>query len=388
MLRILRSLWTEPAVDDPPPANRWEWLFAAALTVTAVLEAIFRTDLVWPVPSLIITLALVPTVVIRRQHPLAVVLFAFFLNGVVEVVSQLRDVDWEGLYTTAFVLLLIYSLFRWASGRHAVIGLVMVAFPLIVTSFEGDNSVGDTIGGIIIILVMAELGAAVRYQDNSRTRRLAEIRERERKELARELHDTVAHHVSAIAVQAQAGRTVGVDRPDAALDALATIEEAASRTLEEMRSIVGALRDDDPEMAPGHTLADIEKLAPGAAGGPVVSVTVSGDLAGLRPSVEAAAFRVAQESVTNAVRHARFATSIGVDVVGDGETVRLRIEDDGLALSNPPTPGHGLVGMSERVALLGGRISAGPGPDRGFVVEAELPKRGAGAALETAQVSS
>ena len=388
MFRIVRSLWTEPAVDDPPPANRWEWLLAAALTVTAVTEAAFRTDLVWRVPSLLVTLSLIPTVVLRRRFPLAAVLFAFFLNGVVEVVSQIRGVEWEGLYTSVFLLLLIYSLFRWAAGRHAFLGLLMVAFPLTVTSFEGENSVGDTVGGIVIVLVMAELGAAVRYQESSRTRRLAEIRERERKELARELHDTVAHHVSAIAVQAQAGQAVFAQRPESALEALATIEEAASRTLEEMRSIVGALRDDAPEMTPGHTLADIEKLAPGTGGGPVVSVTVTGDLDGLRPSVEAAAFRVAQESVTNAVRHARFATSIDVDVVGDGETVRLRIADDGLALNAPPTPGHGLVGMTERVALLGGRISAGPGPERGFVVEAELPKRGATAPLESAEVTS
>jgi signal transduction histidine kinase len=114
----------------------------------------------------------------------------------------------------------------------------------------------------------------VRYRASSRLREIDQVKLRERQQLARELHDTVAHHVSAIAIQAQAGRTVAADRPDAALRALETIEEAASRTLAEMRSMVGVLRDgDEPERAPQPGVADIERLAREGGHGPRVDVS-------------------------------------------------------------------------------------------------------------------
>src|ERR687888_2378315 len=108
----------------------------------------------------------------------------------------------------------------------------------------------------------AALGASIRYRASSRLREADQVRLREREQLARELHDTVAHHVSAIAVRAQAGRTVAASRPDAAVDALAVIEEAASRTLADLRALVGTLRDgEDADLAPQRGVADIARLA-------------------------------------------------------------------------------------------------------------------------------
>ena len=195
--------------------------------------------------------------------------------------------------------------------------------------------------------------------------------------MARELHDTVAHHVSAIAIQAQAGRTAA-SRPDAAVDALGAIEEEASRTLAEMRAMVGALRQgEEPELAPQRGVADIHRLARGAGEGPRVDVELAGDLDGLRPSVDAALYRLAQESITNAVRHARHATRIDVRVTGDNDDVRLTVRDDGDGPSGADwSLGYGLVGMTERAMLLGGTLEAGPGADGGWTVNALLPRNG------------
>ena len=129
---------------------------------------------------------------------------------------------------------------------------------------------------------------------------------RQRNELARELHDTVGHRVSAIAVQAQAGRALSAADPERALATLVTIEEEASRTLKEMRALVGVLRDGtDADLAPRRGLADIERLA--RARGEVlgVRVQVSGDVDAVDPAVSTALYLIAAEAVTNATRHAR-----------------------------------------------------------------------------------
>ena len=105
----------------------------------------------------------------------------------------------------------------------------------------------------------------MRYRASSRLRETDQVKLREREQLARELHDTVAHHVSAIAIRAQAGRALAPSRPDAAVDALEVIEEEASRTLDELRAMVGALRQgEEPDLAPQRGVADIERLGRGA----------------------------------------------------------------------------------------------------------------------------
>ena len=113
-------------------------------------------------------------------------------------------------------------------------------------------------------------------------------------------------------------------------------------------------------------------------GWPWVDVQLSGDLADPSPSLEAALYRIAQEAVTNAVRHARHATRVIIHVADEGADVRLTVRDDGEASSpGHPPPGYGLVGMTERATLLGGTLWAGPGPGRGWTVDAVLLKGGA-----------
>ena len=143
--------------------------------------------------------------------------------------------------------------------------------------------------------------------------------------------------------------------------------------------MVGALRDGQAaDLVPQRGVADVWRLARVGGESPLVSVDVTGDVGDLRPSVDTAVYRLAQESITNAVRHARHATRIDVRVVGEEDRVHLTVDDDG-----DPTPvgrpsgGYGIVGMTERATMLGGTLEAGPRPDRGWTVTAELPTRAA-----------
>jgi signal transduction histidine kinase len=360
-----------------------DWALVIGLVPIAVLEGVLADELVWRVASVVIALVLVPVLLWRRAHPLASVLVAFGLITTVEVASLVVGVDWRGLDTYVFVILLVYALFRWGSGREAALGLAFVSIPVVLSAIDAqihsqadEVSVGDVVIGGLFVLLVAAVGVAVRYQDKEHHRGLDQVKLLEREQLARELHDTVAHHVSAIAIRAQAGRVVAATDPAAALDALAVIEEEASRTLAEMRAMVGALRQgEEPDLAPQRGVADIERLVTGG-DGPPVDVALSGDLDGLRPSVDATLYRLAQESITNARRHARHATRIEVTVHGDEDCVRLTVGDDGDAGAFDPrsSSGFGLLGMAERAKLLGGTLEAGPSRNRGWTVQAVLPR--------------
>jgi signal transduction histidine kinase len=147
-----------------------------------------------------------------------------------------------------------------------------------------------------------------------------------------------------------------------------------------MRAMVGLLRDGaEPGLAPQPGVADIERLARGDAARPRVDVRLSDGLEDLNPSVGIALYRIAQEAVTNAARHARSATRVAVDIAAEGDQVHLTVRDDGAAsATGSDAPGYGLLGMRERTALLGGVLTAGPDPEGGWTVDAVLPRRGPG----------
>ena len=383
MLRdAARSLWAEPRVPDAPGRVWRDWALVSALVPVVVLEGAFREDLVWRALSMAVALALLPTLLWRRTHPLQSVAPAFGLLAVVEVASLILGDDWRGLDATVFVMLLVYALFRWGSGRDAVIGLATLSIPLLLSAFDAqmhsdEIPLSEVAEGALFVLLVAAVGASVRYADKARRRGMDQMKLLEREKLARELHDTVAHHVSAIAIRAQAGRVVASTDPAAAVDALAVIEQEASRTLAEMRTMVGALRQgEEPDLTPQRGVAQVEDLATSPGERPRVEVELSGDLDGLRPSVDAAIFRLAQESITNAVRHARHATRVQVAVRGEPDCVRMTVHDDGDPGAFDPrtATGFGLVGMAERAKLLGGTLEAGPNRSRGWTVTAVLPR--------------
>ena len=350
------------------------------LLASAVIEGVVRDDVVWRGPSVAVVVALVPLLLVRRTHPLLAVMMAFGTIAIVDAVSLLAGVYWEGLGTAVFVVLFPYALLRWGAGREVVIGMSVALIPVALSWFD-PTPVGDRVAGTLVLPFIAAIGAAVRYQDKAHQRGMEQVKLLEREQLARELHDSVAHHVSAIVIRAQAGRVVASSNPAAALEALGVIEGEASRTLAEMRAMVGALRHgEEPELAPQRGVADIERLTASVGDRLHVEVELVGDLEKLRPSVDAALYRLAQEAITNAVRHARHATRIRVTVRGEDDCVRLIVGDDGDGGAAGPrsSSGFGLIGMAERAKLLGGTFEAGPNRNRGWTVRAVLP-RGRGA---------
>ena len=373
---VLHGLWAEPRPANPPARVSRDWALVATLTVWSVAEAVLRDDLVSRPLVLVAVLAALAPLLWRRTHPLGAVVASFGLLTVVDVVRILAGPGAVLLTSIGGVLVLAYSLFRWGAGREAVTGLGVIVVWLSVSLVADPTSLADAVAAYAFFLFSAALGAAVRYHARNRTREIDDAKAREREQLARELHDTVAHHVSGIAIQAQAGRAVASSDPARAVDALVTIEDAATRTLTELRAMVGVLRaSQDAELAPQPGVADLERLAGDLAARPHVQVTLSGELEDLSPAVGAAIYRLAQESVTNARRHARHATRVTVDVVGDAEGVRLTVDDDGApTTAGGGAGGYGLVGMRERTMLLGGTFHAGPSADRGWRVEATLPR--------------
>ena len=377
MPALLRSLWDEPRPPRPPVHPIRDCVLVGVLIVAAVIEAALRPELPWRVVSVLLAAAWFACLPWRRHRPLLV---AVATIGVCSAVTVLTGGEAPQLSTLVALLVVPYAVVRWGSGREALTGaalLLVAAGAAIWASYSGP---GDVVGGFAVMSAALTLGAAVRYRARARHRELDQVKLLEREALARDLHDTVAHHVSAIAIRAQAGLATSAVDPAAAADALRVIEAEASRTLAEMRTMVRVLRRGEPvDLAPTAGIADLERLASRDRGGPAVDVEVVGDVGGLPEPVGAAIYRLAQESVTNARRHARHATRIEVRVTADDAAVRLRVSDDGEAAGgrDGAAPGFGVVGMIERATLLGGTCEVGPAPGRGWTVTAVLPRAGA-----------
>ncbi|MCC3761727.1 histidine kinase [Glycomyces sp. TRM65418] len=375
----LRSLWAEPRPTNAPGRGPRDWVLVAVLICWSVVEVVLRQDLAPRPLQLLAVLAVLGPLLWRRTHPLVAVAVSCGTLTIVDLVRILTGTQGTMLNSTLAVLILAYALFRWGSGREAASGLgVILLWLAILTTHGADPATPvEAAAGYAFFLFAAALGAAIRYRAKIRIRDIDQAKAREREQLARELHDTVAHHVSGITIQAQAGRAIAASHPEGAIEALAVIEDAATRTLGELRAIVGVLRaSQDTGFAPQPGVAEVEQLATDGQTGPCVEVTLFGEFDDLSPAVGAAIYRLAQESITNARRHARHATQVTVAVTGDADQVRLTIDDDGSAAGGRAPAGYGLVGMRERVSLLGGTFHAGPAAERGWRVEAVLPRTG------------
>jgi signal transduction histidine kinase len=196
----------------------------------------------------------------------------------------------------------------------------------------------------------------------------------ERLRIARDLHDVLGHHISLINVQAGVALYLMDDDPEQARSALTAIKQSSRDLLREMRSTLGVLRgvDEEPPHQPVAGLARLDELveATRAAGLPV-TVEIGGEPRELPPSVDTAAYRIVQEALTNARKHAGPArASVLLTYTEDGIT--MRIDDDGSGPSGSGDGGNGLPGMRERAAALGGTLTAGPRPGGGFRVDAHL----------------
>jgi signal transduction histidine kinase len=293
-----------------------------------------------------------------------------------------RDASWIGLAE----LLALGLLAGWATRVLAPAPLVtvLVAVTTAVVAISEWRQRAESNGFVNTALLIGLggcVGAGVLLRRSDRDRALAadQARHDERLAIARELHDVVAHHVTGMVVQAQAGQVVAGRDPARAAATLTSIERAGTEALTAMRRLVGAMRTegaDAPTAPTATTLAELDELARHSTElGLPVRVTVAG-ADGVPPDVARSVHRIVRESLTNARRHASGASGVEVRVARRSSSLEVDITDDGRARSASGNGGFGLVGMAERVQALGGTFAAGPRPDGGWAVHVSFPLLG------------
>ncbi|GAA0503800.1 hypothetical protein Ade02nite_35420 [Paractinoplanes deccanensis] len=290
-----------------------------------------------------------------------------------------------GLAESTALLGVLFVLARRASPGWAVGAVVMVGAAVSFQPLRGGQSAEFVIFGLIQALAgTAAIGVGIylRTLESSRQRAVDAVRAEQRAEFARDLHDFIAHHVTGIVVQAQGARFIAEQDPKRVLLALEQIEEAGAETMASMRRMVGVLRD--PSSSPDAPLAPVAGLVdlPGlldqftSAGGPIARLHVDGDAEGLPVEVSTSAYRVVMEALTNVRQHAPAAQVADVWIRRTPDWLLVRVANDGVparAATPRDRPGYGLVGLTERVRAAGGRITAGPGIEGGWVVDAAFP---------------
>jgi signal transduction histidine kinase len=269
----------------------------------------------------------------------------------------------------------------WAIGGGTTLVAVATYYRTVGNTPEEALAPYDLVTNVALVAAAVALGVAVRLSREARVHeaRAAEQRlQAERLRIARDLHDVVGHNLSVIALHAGvAAEAVGRD-DDAARAALAHVRDAASGTLHELRSTVRVLRGPvgsaAADVAPTG-LAGVDALArPARAAGIDVDLDLDVPPGALDGAIDAAAYRMVQECLTNVLRHAA-ASRVTVSARVAGGRLALRVSDDGRGAGPDLVPGSGISGMRERAALLGGSLTAGDGPGGGFVVAADLPLR-------------
>ena len=398
---VARRAWQGlvQVLTGPDPRSVWRWrsplerrtAYAALGLTTLVLCVVNLVPGVSTLGQLLLAVPVVAPLPLAARYPM----LAWRIGWLALLLVPLVPADWRGGWPWgAGQILALLGAFCLAGIRQRRPALWwMWALTLIpwwlwlaadVPNLNGPA--GATIVFTAVVVAVDSVGSRLRSQ-----RALADQAERteaerarravleERARIARELHDVVAHHMSLIAVRAETApyRLPGLSEPVRA--EFGALSEVAREALAEMRRLLGVLRHDQPaSLAPQPQLADLPALVD-AARQARVSVELSAPpvLGRVPPGVGVCAYRIVQESLSNASQHAPGA-AVTVSVGHDAGAVLLRVANGpGGAAAGPAGsehgPGHGLTGMRERVALLGGSLSAGPAPDGGFVVSAVLP---------------
>ena len=296
------------------------------------------------------------------------------------VTSQAFPLHTSGAYLPAAVLVSFLCLYAVTVRCRPRITVGATALTVAGAAFLDPLS---TVVAVFLIAVPVLLGAVVR-QRRSGARQLQEQELRhsgeralleERQRIARELHDVVAHHMSVIAIQAEAAPYKTADPPPELVESFGDIRSSALAGLAELRRVLGVLRTGGQDTAPQPGLADIDTLLDSArSGGVSVTATCSGAPVTLPEGVDLSAYRILQEALSNAMRHAP-GSQVHLNVAYRGDGLALEVRNDaGPRPSSPLTGGgHGIIGMRERAAMLGGSLDVGPTEDGGFQVNAVLP---------------
>jgi len=330
--------------------------------------------------------------VVRRRYPL-VPTACLMAACCVQALATGDAAEGAALLFTGLVAL--YSVAAWGTRRTAVAGLAIALVGGTIASLEDPHmrTTAQLWSGFFFYLlwlaawiaglaVKAHRGTRAAEQDAAAAeRRHAETVVAERSRIARELHDVIAHNVSVIVLQAVAAQGVLGVEPERARDPLSRIEESGREALDELRRLVGVMRDTDGvrELEPQPGLTDLEALTDTVrAAGLPVELSTEGLTAPLPRAIDLSAYRIVQEALTNTLKHAGPATA-RVSVRRSADAVEIEVLDDGAGRIAPTNGGgHGLVGMHERAAVYKGFVDAGARPGGGFRVHARLPLEPAG----------
>ena len=365
---------------------------ALLLSVSSVLPILVKDDPSWGHPkSLAVALALLSTVPVawRARWPIPAAAIVLFANGACVYAAAPHG---AALQPFVALTLAFYSVGSRLEGAHAVwapLALALAAVPLFVAAVVHGQPAGNAIPNYVWLIAAWAVGRTVRgWRHKTVALEAANIELEEQRELraqaavavergriARELHDVIAHNVSMIVVQAgAAARVLASDEPHVR-DALSAIEATGRETVDEMRRLLGVLRraDDGLALAPQPGLRDLESLvAHVREAGLPVELRFEGEPLALPPGIDLSAYRIVQEALTNALKHAGGARA-AVTVRYETGAVELEVRDDGDGSGGGGGTGHGLIGMRERVALWGGRLDAGRPEGGGWAVRARLP---------------
>ncbi len=393
----MHSGWVESARRSAA-SPRAPAITGGVLALIGVTEAITRaavTDVSAQVGLVLCLLALFTTLplAVLRPEPAAVAVSA----ACVLSLALFHTLTVAGL---GVQLIVLYRLGR-CTGRWIAVGL---AAPFVVLALAGSIGHGGRREAWILTVVLASLTpaaalAGITLRARSDAAQSSDARQAiagtlyehtargERARISRELHDVVAHHISMIAVQAETARLTTAGLPPAGAERLLSIGDTARAALTEMRRLLGVLREDadvgQPDLQPQPGLRQLNELLDAAreASGVGTRLILRGAPAALDPGVELAAYRIVQEALTNARRHAPGA-AVDVELHYADDGLRLRVRDNGPGPPSPPSAsasagaGHGLLGMRERAVAVGGELHTCAAPGGGFLVTASLPGKG------------
>ena len=379
--------WTEltSTIGSVARGPHWPALLAIALSVVSLVEASVYAD---PndrgVAMLVALCATIPIAGVDRRPVLVAV--------VVTTIAFVMLADTVPITGSAVVAELVALSVVASRTRRRVAMLFAIPFLLNAVFPIG----GSDLSGISVLLAVLAIGAlalgdarrlrreAIAERDVSRQQAAEALHDQaameERALIARELHDVVAHHVSKIAVQAEAARLTTPDLPDEGQERFGEIAASARDALSEMRQLLGVLREDaggGGERAPQPGLADLQGLVDDArATGTDVRFRLQGAVVPLAPGADLAAYRIVQEALTNARRHAPGA-AVEIDLRYEPDALHLRVRDEGPGPSGDDrSDGNGLLGMRERAEIVGGTLRAGAASEGGFEVDTTLPVDG------------
>jgi signal transduction histidine kinase len=330
---------------------------------------------------------LVLPLVVRRKWPLAV----FSVISVIAFVQWLSDVP---LVADAALLVALYTVAERQHRSRALIAAGVLEIGVVLASLRfalpGESLVSSLVLLTGMVTAALFVGMTLRARraylaslvdraarletERDQQARLAATRERTR--IARELHDIVAHSLSVIIALADGASLTNEADSAAASEAMRTVSATGRQSMKEMRRLLGVLRDDEEPsgVAPQPGLEQLADLADRLRKvGPLLALTVLGEPQALPPTEDATAYRIIQEGLTNVVKHASGATRVLLELDWRTDALAIEIVDNGALVSGRDADGHGLTGMSERVALFAGDFSAGPLAAGGWRVRALLP---------------